>query len=54
MDFDRLSEFAAVAEHGSISAAARALWLSAATLSALLRRFEQQLARRCLSATVLS
>lgn len=43
MDIDRLSEFAAVAEYGSVSGAARALGLSAATLSARLRRFEQQL-----------
>lgn len=43
MDFDRLSEFLAIANHGSIKKAALELGISSATLSARLIRFEEYL-----------
>lgn len=43
MDFERLSEFALVAQYGSIKKAALELMLSSATLSARIIRFEEHL-----------
>ena len=43
MDFERLEEFALVAQHGSIKKAALELGISSATLSARLIRFEEHL-----------
>lgn len=43
MDLERLQEFAAIAQHGSLKSAALALDLSVATLSARLLRFEAHL-----------
>lgn len=41
MDLERLAEFAAVAQHGTLKEAASALGISVATLSARLIRFEE-------------
>lgn len=43
MDLDRLAEFVAIAQHGSLKKAAFSLDLSVATLSARLIRFEEHL-----------
>lgn len=43
MDFDRLTEFVAIANHGGIKKAALELGISSATLSARLIRFEEYL-----------
>lgn len=43
MDLDRLAEFVAIAEHGSLTKAAVALDISVATLSVRLLRFEEHL-----------
>jgi DNA-binding transcriptional LysR family regulator len=45
MEFERLSEFAAIAQSGSIKKAAQELGLSCATLSARLIKFEEQLGK---------
>ncbi len=43
MDLERLAEFAAIAQHGTLKGAASALGISVATLSARLIRFEEHL-----------
>lgn len=43
MDLERLAEFAAIAQHGTLKGAASALAISVATLSARLLRFEAHL-----------
>lgn len=43
MDLERLAEFVAVAQHGTLKGAASALGISVATLSARLIRFEEHL-----------
>lgn len=43
MDLDRLAEFAAIAQHGTLKKAASVLGISVATLSARLIRFEEHL-----------
>lgn len=43
MDLERLAEFAAIAQHGTLKEAASVLGISVATLSARLIRFEQHL-----------
>lgn len=43
MDLDRLAEFAAIAQHGTLKEAASILGVSVATLSARLIRFEEHL-----------